>query len=301
MNPENRKFELIKEGNDHQPIDATGQTPKIFKLDIECFEILYSVSKTCKRMRRSEYRQQLVNECSSLEQLCSMTSTISKALQPIVSDDFLEYFLNLNIDGMDMQQFEFSRVYWDALKSLKSIHFNFCYIVAEKLKIMERILANVELVCLSFSWTGVSLHESVLKYCMNAKHLLIFGPVNDHAWLLQRYPKLEHLARFGDEFVELDALKTFFQQNPNVRSFSMDASQLLINRDLMMQIELDELFVEFDNEMKMELYELRNMCYGQGVYKRLHVAIDMDESYVQQLTLLDKLVGLYYYYHRSRI
>lgn len=99
-------------------------------------------------------------------------------------------------------------------------------------------------------------------------------------WLLRHYPSIEHLALDESDFVagsgrEIIELKTFFQLNPNVRTFSTIPCFLYENRNWLRgsNIQLDQLNLKCDfylEESMEHIWELVNELYEQGFYKRFH-------------------------------
>lgn len=101
---------------------------------------------------------------------------------------------------------------------------------------------------------------------------VIIGDNND--WLLRTYPTLEHLELTELYNLDGDELKTFFTQNPNVRTFSTDSHSLWENREtfLACDVTLDKLAVEFTSkDLADSVINLLTQLFDRGFFKRLHV------------------------------
>lgn len=68
---------------------------------------------------------------------------------------------------------------WNILKSPKQIHFVFVNVGAKKMEIIKKILNKIESIILTTGRINETLHVSVLKYCMNAKRLVVIGAPTD--------------------------------------------------------------------------------------------------------------------------
>lgn len=149
------------------------------------------------------------------------------------------------------------------------------------------LLRQVEMVKLrNWSIRG-EFYEAFLQYCPNLEHLFIWNIYLDkimgtgNEWLLRHYPSIKHLeldesdvgvSGNGREIIEL---KTFFQLNPNVRTFSTIPCFLYENRNWLRgsNIHLDQLNLKCDfylGEYMEPIWELVNELYEQGFYKRFH-------------------------------
>lgn len=64
---------------------------------------------------------------------------------------------------------------------------------------------------------------------------IMIGTGND--WLLRKYPTLEHLELCQPEPFKINELKSFFDQNPNIRSFGINDTLLLKNKESLLSSE----------------------------------------------------------------
>lgn len=122
------------------------------------------------------------------------------------------------------------------------------------------------------------------------------------------YPKLEHLEwsqskKFGHK---IDEIRTFFERNPNVRSFATNHNNLWASRDLILEsgVKLDDLTIEIYEraervmpEMITQVCNLLNEFYARGVFKRLHLEFKeycsrhIEQKYIEQH--IDQLIPLH--------
>ncbi|XP_055301586.1 uncharacterized protein LOC129568076 [Sitodiplosis mosellana] len=156
------------------------------------------------------------------------------------------------------------------------------------IKSFESMLSKIDIMEIgNFRLSGEFL-ESFLEPCVTLRRLSItVSPGN--GWLRHKYPKLEHLELFECDPSEDNDLKIFFEQNPNVWSFSTTPELLLRNRDMFMasNIDMDDLSIwrVYDIDLiAVALIEL----YQRGFYKRLHIQITSAE-HLAQLPGLDTL------------
>lgn len=96
-------------------------------------------------------------------------------------------------------------------------------------------------------------------------------------WLRRKYPTLEHLELAHKQPIKIDELKMFFEQNPNVHSFAIDADLLWTNRCLFLtgDMKLEQFAVYchcFNCDVRPDmLVNLLNRLYERGFYQRLHL------------------------------
>lgn len=83
-------------------------------------------------------------------------------------------------------------------------------------------------------------YESFLQSCTDIKRLYIQDTWNDgneaiiganNSWLLRQYPTLENVELIPLKCRAINELQTFFEQNPQIKSFAIDVDTILANRD----------------------------------------------------------------------
>lgn len=286
-------------------------TPKIYKLNINCFETIFdylsledlsACSQTCKLMQkvaghtlRTKYPFLRVfidefGDClSDRLGLQVNLNMLREYIEPIsfVTD------INTTVTAAQCAQF----------KSVKYVCFSCIIFTGSELETVKEILEKVravELMCCEFECTGVI--QRLLGMSTNLKHFAVRSSLeyNDTTWLLQKYPTLEHLALLPLTNERINGLSTFFELNPNVRNFIVDSDFLWMNRMELMQMKLDELFIYLSNDFCYEFCDTKlneyfgvlNEWYANGVFKRLHIIGELKQEIIDKLVSVNGLIGV---------
>lgn len=149
-----------------------------------------------------------------------------------------------------------------------------------QLQRLQNVFAKVETLYFQEYKIDGNFHE-LLALCPNLKRLMlnqysgsddytnIIGDNNE--WLRHKYPTIECFELDYCSSVDENLLKTFLENNPNIRQFRFQVHSDNWSEDLFMnvQVQLDELTIDttFDNELIKWLHKL----YERGFYKRLHL------------------------------
>lgn len=162
------------------------------------------------------------------------------------------------------------------------------------------------------------LYDKMLKQCVNLKSLhlkhYVYHSYSRHQYkddnsshqyndyslgpgIKQKYPKLEYLEM--SPIPSIYELNAFFENNPNIRSFSTDAKSFWKNRNeiLYIKIQLDLLVITYFEDIQRKdcvvpFCDLLNQLYAKGFYKRIHI-IYISEIYDERVYLaLVSLNGL---------
>lgn len=160
---------------------------------------------------------------------------------------------------------------------------------------LESMLSKIEIMRISNFHLSAEFFDQFLKPCMKLRRLS-FDTSPKNGWMRWKFPKLEHLQLFECDPVQDDDLITFFEQNPNVQSFSTSAELLLRNKDMFMatNIEFDDLKISRINDIDLIAIAVIDL-YHRGFYKKLHIQIT-SEKHLEQLPGLTTLhVGTYDY------
>lgn len=152
-----------------------------------------------------------------------------------------------------------------------SLHYDGIMCITKILSQIETLTMN-ETLLFAFHW------EYFLKYCVNLHRLSVVLSTNcEHLWLLHRYPKLEHLELTTTKYgFSIDELRSFFDQNPNITSFSTTATYFSCNRIALKNAKLNELTIQIEDSYKINLKLLANILnefYQRSIYKRLYLHI----------------------------
>lgn len=290
--------------------EAAESKPKICKLNINCFETIFdylslgdlsAFSQTCKLMQkvsgrvlRSKYQflRVFIDEYGD----CLSGDRFSKQINLNMLREYIELLtIDTDINTISLSQ-------WQQFKSVKYICFCSTKFSGTEMQMIESILKNVNAVELSMcEFESSGLFQRMLELCKNLNHLAIRSSLdyNDTAWLLQKYPKLEHLAILPLTNEKLIELASFFELNTNVRNFMVDSDFLWINRNEIMQIKFDELFIYLSNdvcyvynESKLAEYcGMLNKWYANGVYRRLHIFGVPKQQIIDKLATIKGFVG----------
>lgn len=279
--------------NQNENISTDGSTaevlPHMCKLNCHCFEHLF--------------------EWLSLSDLKNLRQT-GKRIKQVVNDYFkLNYSLDIRVQKSRLEQLNYTR----------TIGFEFInrmVFLGEGLDVtqfegMSQILNHIESIEFICPFVNGDFYEDFLKHRTRLKHLMIrnfraesaviIGNGND--WLSQCYPTLEHIGfDYTNRFFVRTELITFFEQNLNVRIFSIGFDFVWKNQEWMLQsnIKIEQLdifnyYVSYrHNENNFELVcDLLNKLHQRGLYQRLHLYIDQcEQEVVTQITPLNALERL---------
>lgn len=192
---------------------------------------------------------------------------------------FREYFQNIAIRGR--QPVIFRHVGTICNKTPKKIRILEATALTEMHgKCLEELLKNVEIIEFEDCSFASELYDCFLKYCENLKQIVLksFAECTHkgikHKWLLQKYPKLQHLSWSFDE-PPPDELTTFFHRNPGVRSFAaskfpIEVTKLIMNAG----IKFDELCLDigFGVDLNMrQIYQSIETLHQLGQFKKFQM------------------------------
>lgn len=159
---------------------------------------------------------------------------------------------------------------------------------------LEKMLSKVEMLKFSNLYVSDEFMESFLKLCTNSLKRLSIDKSTGYGWMHHKYVKLQHLAL--NEFNSSNELIEFFERNPNVRSFSTVAANILrFQKEFMAStIELDDLTVLNSIDIDAISNALIDL-YKRKFFKRLHFITDTEKHLVDLPGLTTLHVGTYDY------
>lgn len=261
--------------------------PDIFKLNVDCcqevFEYLtlydlLNIAETCKRFKR------IAGDFYRSHYLAKRVTARNGGLHIDYRsmDIFSAYIPKLFVAGTGLSLYQFIG---SKCKSLRQIRLG-GFLPEDGIQCIKNVLSEIEFIELDEYFNRDEFYEKCLCHCPKLKSLsvkrsvkirdklIIIGSGND--WLLRKYPTLEHLELTDMYEILGGELKVFFEQNPNVRTFSTDSKSLWDNRDsfLACNANLDQLAVEFRGKeiaITIAVYNLLNELHENGCYKKLHV------------------------------
>lgn len=219
----------------------------IFKLNVDCFEEVF--------------------EWLSLTDLKALRQTC-KRFKTIIDYCITTNFPALRIGHGIVEIFDWTEPRHIDTNYIKKIHFsNRCEFRSDLAEI-ENILSKVESVKVEKDQISGEFYGKLLKFCKNLTHLsianiydhIIIG--SDNRWLLRSYPALEHIVMLENSpgiGLEIVELKTFFELNPTIRTFTTTVQFLQRNGRCLKEanIKLDQLNV-FCNKPIQAILNLLN-------------------------------------------
>lgn len=287
------QLESSDKGNHQQNADKD-DPPAIFQLNIDCFnklfdylsrKDLYSISQTCKSLKqiageffRSNYESsEEFIKCQEFNQFVSklVIPTYNELMQPANDDDEKcnQILKQVRFLRMELSDVELNRV--------------------------EKMLQHAEAVIIDDCTVKPIFYFEFPKMCPNLKRLHVHRTTlhyntskrNANESIFWQFPALEHLewiSTNGDE------LKIFFEQNPNVRSFTTNANNLWESRDLFLecQVQLDDLSIEMgapteEPQTTGQTFKLLKELHKRGSFKRLHLDLKcFSQQTLEQMELL---------------
>lgn len=255
-------------------VEATAERlAKIFKLNVHCFEDLF--------------------EYLSLKVLKALRSTCKRMKQVV------DYYIEMNFPvalqkitlygthGTWCSRQTMSARPWSEIGDLSLVkHLNIKNkrLTASECKNIQHILIQAESLQLkTCKYIRRNLYEDVLKHCSQLKHLLL--PYNVEAaakygteWRCRNYPALEHFGFYEDGFIRSETkyseLQEFFDQNPNVRTFTTTFDCIWVMRDWLLRsnIKLDRLGLIKGLTVNItDVFHLLDELHNRGFFQRLHV------------------------------
>lgn len=193
----------------------------------------------------------------------------------------LENAEKMHAEGKNMESCH--RIKSHCTQPIKQIYLEQTTLSIAKVNCLKKVLSTVERVKLDNCKINGNFYEKFLKFCPNLKALCIrttryYNPNGDHIvmginndWLCEKYPTLERLEIIHIFSSKINQLKTFFVENPNIRSFAINLIFLAANLDLFEtdDIKLDVLAIRFDGKVD-DLTRLIDKLNSFHVFKRLH-------------------------------
>lgn len=247
--------------------------------------------------------------CSRLNQICSsyfrrkhpanyVVISSSKGKVQLSPDQpyvycFSEHFQSVIIYGADPSLFHFAATKFKE-KPLKKVSFFAAdNLTEDHAQIIDGIMQVAEVIEFIRCSTVGSLHN-ILKYCSNMKSLVLksFNECKENGqkyqWLLQRYPRLEHL-HWDLPLSIPPELNGFFQQNPTVTSI-YGTEQLLpfIQQN---SIKLNTLVLKLVQRVQISIFQQLRMMNDQESFQTVYLIGDL--SHIEHTyPVLDNVEGI---------
>lgn len=238
--------------------------PKLFKLNVDCFEDVF--------------------EWFSLKELLVFRQTCKRMKAVVDYYIKLKYpdLLHLRVWPSRHKKFlESSRLRLNYFEWINKLYLYSVTYTDVQIESIKTILNQLETLKLTYVTINGDFYETVLKHCPRLKFLSVRTNVNpiigtSNKWLLRQYPTLERM-EMETAFTSTELcteLLEFFNQNPNIRVFSINYECLWYNRKWMLEsnIKLDRLNIIIEqNSYESEFQQLVINLSKQGFYKQLSI------------------------------
>lgn len=280
---------------------ASSPPPAIFKLNVDCLHNIFewisltdliSIAGTCKRLHQAAGDFFRWNSVS--REITIRNGSIYIPFREV--NIFIEYIPRISITCTSMR---LNRLIGEKCKSLRHIRL-MGSLLEDRIEHLKGILKHVEMIDMVECPNREEFFDFFLQHCSNVKSLsvqrsgkirnnvIIVGCNND--WMLRTHPTLKYFELLDAYELRNNELLTFFQKNPQVRTFSTDSYSLCENRNTFLtgDIQLDRLAIEFTTEsMAAETIDLLNELYERGFFKRLHVYVPYHaRTYIERILLM---------------
>lgn len=324
--------------DDPERIEVNENSCVILKLNSDClneiFEYLsvkdlHSLGQTCKALQHGagEYFHNAYLSATNFSGdngIYTEYSDNSGAInQRTQTSGFNRYIRTIAHYYERMAPLQYIQLHSDEFESIHHIYLVCVPLNEVRIKCIEKLLGRVEFVQLKNCSVddNADFYEIFLKFCSNLKQLYVqednFSRNRTRqyqsqysTWLLQRYSHLEYLEFVPKFSSTLKDISAFFDQNPNVRSFSTSLTSIwkMRNEFLNCNAELDQLEVKvvrgarnnFENqdEIMASVCVLLNQLYERQFFKRLNIYVEnlsqITRRELLSLNGLDKLCIKHY-------
>lgn len=325
-----------RENNNRALVDLNDvQSVRLFHLNIDCFDEIFDYlslqdlhlfASTCSTMQRvaGEYFKWnfFANDYYRIESdgIYTTYSSQDGAFNECIRiSAFNQFIIQLEHYMDTFEPLYYINAHMDEYKSLKQIGFSCINLNGPEYECIQNLLAKVEIVQIWICALDGDFYDSCLKFCRNLKRFSIrycdivcSQMIDDgvrtlqYPWLMQAYPKLEHLELIPFKKLQIDELSTFFAYNSKVRSFSTSGQCLWVNRNILLlsaakldtlEIRMIEVKMSPSDEFGVAETRLQAICtlcnqlHERGFYRRLHVYINDDEQ-IPSIDALATVAGL---------
>lgn len=267
---------------------ATPPVARIFNLNVDCFEELF--------------------EWLSLADLKSLRLTCRR-FRTIVNYCIKTNYPSIRLGYGHVEIFDWTELCHIYTEFITAIHFsNRCTFRNDFIKI-KGMLSQVESIKVKKDQISGEFYGNFLKFCNNLKYLSISDIYDksiigvDNRWLLRSYPTLEHIEIIENSFEigqEIFELKTFFQLNQTVQSFTTTVQFLQRNGNCLKEsnVKLENLTIFCNKPFEQIanlLHELQQEreC-GERFYKQLNLYGSYSTIVTDNLTSVHALEKLDY-------
>lgn len=220
--------------------------PQIFKLTVDCFDEIFdflslteldNFGQTCRRMQRvaGQYFKQNYKSTKTHCDEHGIRTEYNYNKDGIVVCSYIKsttlnpYITYLTYEYNKLKSFRYLQLHSNEFTSLSQICLNSNVIDKVKIKCLEKILPQLEVIKLLNCSLDGDFYENILKFCENLKRIYLKDdnsaqyPIvkrQTNTWLLRVYPSLEMIQLTQRDPFQINELKTFLEINPSIRTFS---------------------------------------------------------------------------------
>ncbi|XP_055306481.1 uncharacterized protein LOC129570784 isoform X2 [Sitodiplosis mosellana] len=299
---------------------------QIFKLTVDCFDEifdylslteLHSFAQTCLAMQRIAGAY-FIENYKSTKTICdkygihteySYNEDGTLVYPSIKSTAFNPYITIITREFNPIKPLRLFQSHSHEFTSLNHIYLNSNVLDTAKIKCLETILPQLEVIKLLNCSVEGDVYDMLLKFCVNLKKFFVQDdnsaqyPIvkkQTNSWLLREYPLLEMIQLIQRDPFRINELTTFLEMNPTIRTFSISSGYLWKNRQELLEsnakLEKLEIHDYYGNLSSLqELCSFLNQLHERGFFKRLHIFdFYLDEDDYRQLASLEAFSVKYF-------
>lgn len=189
-------------------------------------------------------------------------------------------------------------IQWHQFKSITHVNFYYARFNAQQIRLIANILHQAETIVLSNCQFDDGLFPEFLAMCHRPRQLIIGMTYNcGVSWLHGQYPTLQHVGIWPilRSCGELQELRQFLHQNPNIESIVVSLKFLFDNKQSIMATKIHDLHIVLDDVNFQAFFSLIRDLYENGAYQRFHMKffeyLDLTQQLIDQLPTINGLVG----------
>lgn len=284
-----------KESNKREKRMEKWEPPKIFKLDVDCFDEifeylslddLHSFGQTCKTMQQvtGEYfKRNYVGAEKFTNEDGVYVAGIGHRTNISGFNQFIKYTSHYHNEHEPLQYIQGHGM---EFTSINEIYLVCCEINEKMVKSFEAILPKIEKIRVRQCTIVGDFYEKFLQFCgNNLKEIYVQDDVGDmvkehkNPWLQQVYPSLKTFQLTARNMFKVNDLNSFFEKNPSIQTFLTTSGVLWRHcpEFLRLNAKLDTLEI-YDGyhvlSITMQSFcNLLNQLNERGFYKRLRLNV----------------------------
>lgn len=211
-------------------------SPKIFKLDIDCFDEIFeylslkdldSFGKTCKTMQQvtGEYFKRnfkLAEKFTNDDGIYTICTGMGHRVNISGFNQFINYISHYH---NELGPLQYIQGHGNEFASINEIYFVCSGIEPSTVESLKEILPKIEVVRVRQCNIVGDFYDKLLKFCGNLKEIYVQDDVGDivkerkNPWLQREYPSLEIFQLTARNSFKVNDLNSFFERNPSIRTF----------------------------------------------------------------------------------